>query len=577
MALEPVIVDAHSHIFNAEDLPIDGFVKELSPVPGFLTGLVSGPLDALTSWLAPGPSNETEAIIKLLTEPDGAGFAVPDTSRWAQGSDLGQPDDAAVAGGFVVAETSPTAFNRADLDAAIDAATDDELAELDAWLAEWDDPEETEVADAGFGIPKFLRVDKAARAVGRYIKVLKLITRYRYLVGAEVATTYPEVELFVPALVDFTAATDDRPATKVREQVRIHSFVSKLSVAGKLPGAPKTRIHPLVGYDPLREIDASLLSLWKPDSGQPNRYVPFGELVSPDEQDRFRLGMEFDLARAREIPAPAGRWEERAPQLDNVHRSLDIVRHAIEHGGFAGVKIYPPTGFFPLGNEERFPGAHGQRLDTAMRALYAYCVAMDVPILTHAAHSNGFKKDYDKLAGPRGWELVLAEFPSLRVCFGHFGHLHAVGNDPEHPSDHSWPSRFTALIDRYPNVFADVGNSKLPAKDGYKRDFTKLLRSYLGEGSPTTTQAKRRKRLLYGSDYWMNMMAPSHDDFLKDFDQLMADEFDEATRASFMGLNALRWLGFADDDGEIVTDNRNRQRLLAFYGDHDKPAWLTGA
>jgi hypothetical protein len=42
-----------------------------------------------------------------------------------------------------------------------------------------------------------------------------------------------------------------------------------------------------------------------------------------------------------------------------------------------------------------------------------------------------------------------------------------------------------------------------------------------------------------------------------------------------LGLDALRWLGFIDDQNELAPDNANRQRLADFYGPHPKPAWLS--
>jgi hypothetical protein len=39
-----IVVDCHSHVFNAEDIPIDGFLKRRVPVPSLLTGVFSGPL-----------------------------------------------------------------------------------------------------------------------------------------------------------------------------------------------------------------------------------------------------------------------------------------------------------------------------------------------------------------------------------------------------------------------------------------------------------------------------------------------------------------------------------------------------
>ncbi len=199
---------------------------------------------------------------------------------------------------------------------------------------------------------------------------------------------------------------------------------------------------------------------------------------------------------------------------------------------------------------------------------------MDVPILAHASHSNGFEEDYDAFAGPAGWELVLGEYPDLRVCFGHFGHLHGVGPDPAHASSDGWPSRFVELMDRHPHVYADVGNSKLPLSDSYRDQYLALLSLLLGGASPDAQQEKRRRRLLYGSDFWMNTLSPSHDTYLTSFEAGLGETFDRATVDGFMGRNALRFLGFTGEDDAADFSNRNRQRFVAFHGPHDPPEWL---
>jgi len=55
-----VVVDCHSHVFNAEDLPIDVFVKRRSPAPALLTGILSLPLDRLSAWAAPAPRRPSD-------------------------------------------------------------------------------------------------------------------------------------------------------------------------------------------------------------------------------------------------------------------------------------------------------------------------------------------------------------------------------------------------------------------------------------------------------------------------------------------------------------------------------------
>jgi hypothetical protein len=69
--MEPIVVDCHSHVFNAEDLPIDGFLKRrLTPLPSLLAGVASLPLDRLTAWAAPG-SREVERLRVLIAQLEG--------------------------------------------------------------------------------------------------------------------------------------------------------------------------------------------------------------------------------------------------------------------------------------------------------------------------------------------------------------------------------------------------------------------------------------------------------------------------------------------------------------------------
>ena len=421
------------------------------------------------------------------------------------------------------------------------------------------------------------RANRLRLAAKRFVDTLQLVAQHRFRIASAIAAAYPEVHLFVPALVDFSHQARDTPSTTVQEQVAIHSLVSKLSVIGKIPNASHVRIHPMVGFCPYREVEASELAMWDVDSGTANGYVPYADPQLFMPEDRYTPAIEYVCARAKKLREPIGPWHASRLDLRGVTRSLDIVRHAVELGGFAGVKLYPPSGFLPLGNVSRFGERVGGRLDAALRALYAYCVAEDVPILTHAARSNGFDDGFDDLASPSGWERVLADYPSLRICFGHFGHLHGVGDDFHNPSRDSWAWRFLQLIDTHDHVYADVGNSRYVYDEAYRAHFDLLLEALLGSGpNVVPVHHKRRRRLMFGSDYWMNTMNPDHESFVKMFSKTMNGLGGADAESSFMGGNALRWLGITSDSDMPDADNRNRQRLIAFYGTNDRPDWLQG-
>lgn len=577
------VVDCHSHIFNAEDLPIDGFIRKHSPLPSLLTGALSLPFDKVLAWAAPG-SGEAERLVELITaivrgQEAPAGDATP-------GVDL--PSDAEMEQRAV--ELWPLAVDRAPslLEAAagdpladrIESASFEQLAELDQWLLESGDPDIVEAlrrerVSGEEGVSDWLsRADGVRLALARFMALLRRVTRHRHLIAAELASTYDQVELFVPALVDFSYTTNDTPATDVPEQIAIHSLVSKLSVVGGIPGARKVRFHPMVGFCPLREVATSELATWDVASGLPNPYVPYAELAGAGVEDRYAPGLIFDPNRARTLPGPIGAWEKARLRLPAGTRSLDLVRQAVEHGGFSGVKLYPPSGFLPIGNEACFGERVGARLDAALHALYGYCEAMQVPILTHAAHSVGFAENFDDFAAPTAWGLVLEAYLRLRVCFGHFGHLYGV-DAAGNAGPTSWVRRFVELIDSYDHVYADISNSQLVYKTKYCATYLAVLRGLLDDrDTAVEVRAKRRSRLMYGSDFWLNTLNPDHRDFFTVFADRMGATFGNGMKDAFLGGNALRWLGLTGEDDQPDPENLNRQRLAAFYGPHPLPAWL---
>jgi hypothetical protein len=114
---------------------------------------------------------------------------------------------------------------------------------------------------------------------------------------------------------------------------------------------------------------------------------------------------------------------------------LDTVKDAILNMGCIGVKVYPVMGFLPYGNADasdkgdyprrlRDTGKDwATRLDHALGQLYDFCVAEDVPILTHCSQSQDTSDAAGRRAPPAAWGEVVREgrWPTLRVSLGHFG------------------------------------------------------------------------------------------------------------------------------------------------------------
>ncbi len=347
------------------------------------------------------------------------------------------------------------------------------------------------------------------RVVARTLEALYLVAHPRVAIAATLAQTFPSVGLFTPSLVDYDAWSDDHPPTPLWQQLLIHEQIARLAVAGRL-GRPDARFHPFAAFDPRRQAEG-------PAAGNPERPRPPGPATS----------------------------------------ALEMVGWAVATGGFLGVKLYPPVGFAPSDNGRLQPGLPGAAgLDRALAALYAFCEAAEVPVLTHTSASNEYGLGLRRLVEPARWAPVLERFPRLRLDFGHFG-----------GELRGWVDQAVALIDRYPHVYADLSNSALV----YDDVFAARLQTTLGELFAAHPRLKRR--LMYGSDWWLSALDPGASRAVERFRSVLGALLSPDELADVMGRNALRFLGLLDDE------NRSRagaaaRRLRAFYGPAPRPAWL---
>jgi len=151
---------------------------------------------------------------------------------------------------------------------------------------------------------------------------------------------------------------------------------------------------------------------------------------------------------------------------------------------------------------------------------------------------------------------VLERFPALRLNLGHFG-----------GELRTWVDGAVALIDRYPNVYADLSNSALV----YDDRFAAQLQAQLGE--LFARHPKLKRRVMYGSDWWLSMLDPEAGRAVERFHAVLGAVLAPEELADLMGRNALRFLGLTDDQNRPRAGAAAR-RLRAFYGAAPRPSWL---
>jgi predicted TIM-barrel fold metal-dependent hydrolase len=182
---------------------------------------------------------------------------------------------------------------------------------------------------------------------------------------------------------------------------------------------------------------------------------------------------------------------------------FDIVKRYVEEKGFAGLKLYPPLGYYPF--------------DERLNEIYAYAEKYQLPITTHCARGGVFYKGKitgdmlihpktgehlkdqknkfftDAYTDPDNYRYVLEQFPNLKINLAHFGgydewqkYLDTAFGD----NVTTWYEKIAALIRRYPNVYSDISYTMFSA------DLFNLLKLTLADQT-------LKSKILYGSDFYM--------------------------------------------------------------------------
>jgi len=560
------IIDAHCHVFNAADLPIEGFAKKIvvprsaqtselvarfADYPGALEALVHA-IVVQVKRAAPDMQTEIDTINEFERDPQRK-----PTRAWRQDQDRRHLRSA-----FRLIWFNWDIFSDRPLSLTEGIALEVAIEQIKLFLyqqihEEFGKPDLTaEDREVLGGLTPF-QVDAMADELysrddllGRYIRWALLYTRHRYELAEELDQLHGKVGqksrvvLMTPAIVDFSKWLEDEDQLSIEEQVDVMT-----RVACRRDGP---RVHGFVGFDPLRQ---ALYDYHRRKAGDKD---PMAVVRRAIEVHQIRVGNSTKTT-----------------------------------GGFVGVKLYPPMGFQAIGNkhlpDDRFDEPAylrspdtglgpqiGSKLDAALSKLYSWCSANNAPIMAHTSHSFGPNSDYEDRADPTFWANVLKQdaFPRLRINLAHFGHFNKAVQyaRPVNYVDKCWEWTIGKIITGSTEAYAyaDISSLGEILKTGPSRRIVECMKAFK-EHFPNS-----HERLLYGTDWSMIAQEERFPRLFssKPFPDVMifflrAVGYNDTQIEGIMFRNAARFLGLSKGEHEKFGENSTRARLEKFYTAHN--------
>lgn len=217
--------------------------------------------------------------------------------------------------------------------------------------------------------------------------------------------------------------------------------------------------------------------------------------------------------------------------------ALRIVRSAIKDHGAWGVKVYPPSGYRPAGNEiprrassplTPFPGRQwdarysrleeprNRALDRRLEELLVWCIQEDVPVFVHCGTGEfEARKGYGAYhSDPRFWREFLESHPEpdgspcrLRLCLGHAGGGGFWFGETEYAD---WGKEVYDLCREFPDVYCEITTHGELADPDTQAYFVEHLAALFAEPGGRTVAGHKYpyrfrldKKLLYGTDWYL--------------------------------------------------------------------------
>ncbi len=319
---------------------------------------------------------------------------------------------------------------------------------------------------------------------------------------------------------------------------------------------------------------------------KPSSTAISGHLLTHLEADDALVGLMMDIRGNTETDRDEKRFKDQRNDL--VEASLqrpgrifpffavnpkrpdhfDLMKDAIENKGFVGVKLYPSLGY---------PVDSGKMMN-----VYAYCVQNDIPITMHCNHTGFYVEDeFIDYCNPKHWEPILAQHPTLKICFAHFDG-HESLSIPGRLEQDTWAKKILDLMENvnYSGVYADVS---------YHTDMMgepNLESHYLQKLGELLEHPIVKNRIMFGTDSWLLRLNMSDELFWSYFrDKLSDQQFERIASVNpknFLGIDPLkknieRYLKFIKENrknvGSLPNSWLNEKVDAEFQVKREHPNW----
>lgn len=502
-----VVIDLHTHVFNARDLPLAGAIDAMG-----------------RSWVSKPVADVLKKALLALTLADDLEGPFPPAGKPVEGSAIMSLDAKAAAPKSALPRTLPEnlraqvrVFAGLKPEAGVRLMKETDQAKADRKL----------VADAlrkaGFPPPESDEPEPEMKiqsvGVDGYVRFVNIMTdghlRIAYRLMAE---EYPQVDLFVHHMMDMERAYDEAPEFRFDEQMERMNRLGR-----RLEGAYAGRLLHFTAFDPFRREQALGMAVRGLQAGAVGVkfYPPSGYRATSNDIPRRPKGW-FSPRADRE------RWDAR------------------------------------------YKGLTDEALDDLNEQFFRYCASNDVPIFAHCT-PQGFEadKDYGWMADPVYWGQVLARHPTLRLCLGHAGgEAYWFADDtkrvkPEEYKQRTFGTNVVELCLKYPNVYCEVGYLDGVLDKDKASLFTNRLASVIHRASLDGKWTFGDK-LIYGTDWHMMHKVDHHKQYLSVFDGILAQPMFNGYRRRFFAGNAVEYLKLKllSEDGRFTEAQRDAWRRI---------------